>query len=147
MEKKKTELTIKRRVTGGYKLNKVCDTERAFAETFLCELEQWSNESNLSKPLLINTVASQHDPIETLVSVNPLHDYMKIVKTNIIDLSHSDSITKQIQLKNCLKITQDERLLIQETTLLQSRLSDWFTLRQLRIAGSIVGHICNFFCT
>ncbi|KAL3885056.1 hypothetical protein ACJMK2_025154 [Sinanodonta woodiana] len=124
--------------TEAYKLNKVCDNERASAESFLCELEQWSKESNPSKMLLINTVASQDAPVETLVSVNPLYDYVEKVKNSITNVSHSNSITKKTELKNCLKVTEDEQLLIQENTLLQSRLSDWFTLRQLRITGSIV---------
>ncbi|KAL3888824.1 hypothetical protein ACJMK2_001184 [Sinanodonta woodiana] len=95
------------------------------AESFLCELEQWSKESNPSKNLLMNTVA---------------------IKNSITNVSRSNSITKnKTELKNCLKVTEDKQLLIQENTLLQSRLSDWFTLRQLRITGSIVSRICNYF--
>ncbi|KAL3854914.1 hypothetical protein ACJMK2_014149 [Sinanodonta woodiana] len=97
LREKRNDLQIKEQPEA-YKLNKVCDTERTFAELFLCELEQWSKESNNSKKLLINTVASQDAPVETLVSVNPLYDYI-----------------------------------------------DWFTLRQLRITGSIVSRIWYFF--
>ncbi|KAL3888874.1 hypothetical protein ACJMK2_001234 [Sinanodonta woodiana] len=123
-EKRKQNRQLKGEQPEAYKLNKVCDTERASAESFLCELEQWSKESNPSKNLLINTVA---------------------IKNSITNVSHSNSITKKTELKNCLKVTEDEQLLIQENTLLQSRLSDWFTLRQLRITGSIVSRICYLF--
>ncbi|KAL3884131.1 hypothetical protein ACJMK2_030351 [Sinanodonta woodiana] len=127
-------------------LNKVCDTERAFAETFLCELEQWIKESNPSKKLLINTVASQDAPVKTLVYVNPLYDYVEKVKNNITNISHSNSMTNKTELKNCFKVTEDEQLLIQVNTLPQSRLPDWFTSRQLRITGYIVSRFVSVMC-
>ncbi|KAK3583909.1 hypothetical protein CHS0354_033686 [Potamilus streckersoni] len=46
MEKRKQNRPLKEEQPEAYMLNKVCDTERAFAESLLCELEQWSKESN-----------------------------------------------------------------------------------------------------
>lgn len=64
--------------------------------------------------------------------------------SNLNQLCSSDDVTSE-QLSEALQVTQEQQEIVAQNTLLQSRLSDWFTLRKYRITGSMVHRVCNYF--
>ena len=126
-----------------YQLEVHCDSDKSAAAEFLTELREWSTSSG--KDLLLNTVANPADPVETTHSIDPIYSYMSKFQSELEQICKVPSDRQLTDLKACLTVTPDEQVLIQTHTLLQSRMSDWFTLRKFRITGSIVGRVCNFY--
>ena len=54
------------------------------------------------------------------------------------DICKSARETQIIDLKSAIKVSETEQAVIQIHTLLQSRTSDWFSLRKFKITGSLV---------
>ena len=142
--KRKEKRTLRGNPPDFYKLNEVCESDRAAASTFLEDMRAWS--SSAGKGLLINTVADPANPVEVSVQINPLYNYVSQFESDIEEIVSTSSdadVAKNI--KEVLKVSPADQVLIQTHTLLQSRLSDWFLLRKFRITGSMVNRVCNYF--
>ncbi|KAH3890016.1 hypothetical protein DPMN_014083 [Dreissena polymorpha] len=63
---------------------------------------------------------------------------------NVERICSQDDVPLQ-ELRNALKVSEEEPVMIEQNTLLPSRISDWFTLRKYRITGSVVHRVCNFY--
>ncbi|XP_060608411.1 uncharacterized protein LOC132760456 [Ruditapes philippinarum] len=125
-----------------YQLHQVCESDRSAVTEFLSEMNTWSADNG--KNLLINTVTDISDPIETTASVNHLYVYMSAFYKSLEDVCSQVTVPLQ-ELKKSLKVSEEEQSMIEKHTLLQSRVSDWYTLRTYRITGSVVHRICNYY--
>ncbi|KAH3837836.1 hypothetical protein DPMN_111238 [Dreissena polymorpha] len=125
-----------------YQLHEVCASDRTAVTEFLSDLKGWSAESG--KMLLLSTVVDLEEPVETISTVNHLYNYMSQFLQNVERICSQDDVPLQ-ELRDALKVSEEEQVMIEQNTLLQSRISDWFTLRQYRITGSVVHRVCNFY--
>ncbi|XP_053383213.1 uncharacterized protein LOC128549755 [Mercenaria mercenaria] len=125
-----------------YQLHEVCGSDRSAVTEFLSDLQSWSADSG--KTLLLNTVVDQGEPVETISTVNYLYNYMSEFTQKLGCICSQDDVSLQ-ELKDALKVSEENQVMVEQNTLLQSRVSDWFTLRKYRITGSIVHRVCNYY--